>query len=281
MRVSYGRYFPSPEQSVLETYFVFLGSSLNLQPNEDGLPQGAVRVEMGFYQKDSLTGMHTFLIRTPAGGDFNQYFTHTERMGIEPGIYELNIIITDHNNEKETHNFSININLEGPEKAGLSDLNILASIDKAQSNSPTSRAGYELTPYVPKRTYTFGDDAPKFQFYTELYNRTTAEDTIYPFMVKYYIEKAETPGPLPRLAGFTRIDRETEITPIIKGFDLTDLPSGDYYFVIELISQKNKIMDSQSVYFQRVNPATEQPMVFDEFSSPDISQQLAGTFVEM
>lgn len=281
MRVSYGRFFSSTDQSVLETYYVFLGSSLNLQPNDDGLPQGAIRVEMGFYQNDSLAGMHAFLIRTPAGGDFNQYFTHTERVGIKPGMYELNIIITDFHNEKETHNFTLNINLLGPDKAGLSDAQILASIEKANEKSTTSRAGYELTPYVPKHTFTFTDEIPKLQFYSELYNRTTEEDSIYPFMVKYFIEKAEEPGPLPKLAGFQRIDRTTEVTPILKSFDLSELPSGNYFFVIELVSQKNKIMDAQSVYFQKIIPQDNEALSFSESSWSDISKQLAGSFVEL
>lgn len=281
MRISYGRYFPSPDQSVLETYYVFSGNSVTLIPNEEGLPQGSIRVEISFYQKDSLTGMHAFMIRTPAGGDVQQFFTHTERVGIEPGIYDVHLKVTDHNNENESHNFNVRINLNGPEKAGLSDVNILAEFQKAQPGSLISRAGYDLIPFVPKGSFVFSDNMPKLQFYTELYNRTSADDTIYPFITKFYIERAEEPGPLPRLSGFQRIDRTTEVTPMLKSFDISDLPSGNYFFVIEVISQKNKIMDSQSIYFQRINAETESQLAYMEVDKSQISEQLKGTFVDL
>ncbi|MCC5918043.1 MAG: GWxTD domain-containing protein [Cryomorphaceae bacterium] len=279
MRVSYGRFFPEENETILETYFAFKGNSLTLVPDENGVLTGGIQVHISFYQEDSLTGMNVFRISIPQGAteeELKAYFTHTQRFALKPDLYDVHLSIVDANNEDEKYDFDFSVDLNGPGKVGFSDVNMLSSFHKAVENSPTSVAGFEMIPYIPRKDFYYGEKSDKLSYYAEFYNRTDDADSAKPFLIKYYIERVDKVGPIPGLAAFKRLDSDAEITPLLNTFNIESLASGKYFLVLEVVSQKNEVMNTQVVVFNRENPNLDEPYEFKDMRV----DQLAGTFVE-
>jgi GWxTD domain-containing protein len=279
MRISYGRFFPTEKESLLETYFAFKGSTLELKPNDDGVLQGGIEVRITFYQDEEIIGMDNFRVQTPAGIDkeeLSEFFTHTQRLRIDTGIYDVHLTVVDMHNQDEKYDFEFAVDLTGPDKVGFSDVNILSSYSKSAEGSPTAIGGFEMIPLIPRKDFYFGPSSGRVSFYAELYDRTSDGDSARPFMLKYYIERAEQSGAIQKLAGFKRIDTNSGTIPMLSSFSISDLPSGHYFLVLEVVSQKNEVMDSRNVYFYRHNPDKDEPLPHEKVES----SQLAGTFVE-
>ncbi len=274
LRVSYGRFFSSEKASVLETYYAFKGSSLTISSNDEGVKTGGIGIRVSVYQEDELQGMESVQVTVPENASdeaLNMYFTHTQRLGLDPGSYEVHISVHDIHNESESYDFNFEVNLRGPERVGFSDVNILNSYSPKSDGS-----GFNLIPLLPRKHFYYGDKAERINFYAELYDRTTAEDTARPFMIKYYVENAQTQETVDKLAGFKRIKDGNSVIPMLSSFNIKDLPSGPYFLVLEAISQKNEVMDARHVYFLRENPNDEAPKFFQETNLDD----LAGTFMD-
>jgi GWxTD domain-containing protein len=274
LRVSYGRFFSSENESVLETYFAFKGSSLTLKKNKNNTRTAGIDVRVTLYHNENIEGMETVRISVPENATDNEldmYFTHTQRLGVDPKTYEVHISVSDMNNDDEKYDFNFTADLEGPDHIGFSDVNILSDYSPREDGK-----GFNLIPLLPRRDFFFGKSAERINFYAELYDRSTNEDTIRPFMIKYYIEDAQTQEPMTSLAGFKRIKEAGNTVPMLSSFNIRSLPTGAYFLVLEAISQQNKVVDARHVYFLRENPDDETPEYFEDSSLDD----LAGTFVD-
>lgn len=272
LRVSYGRFFSSENESILEAYFAFKGSSLTLKRDGNNNQTAGIDVRITFYHDEEIEGMESVRINVPENAteeELDMYFTHTQRLGVDPKTYEVHISISDMHNENEKYDFNFTADLKGPDKVGFSDVNILSDFKPKDD-------GFDLIPLLPRRDFFFGKSAEQIKFYAELYDRTAETDTARPFMIKYYIEDAQTQTPLTSLAGFKRIKEAGNTVPLLNSINIRSLPTGAYFLVMEAISQKNEVMDSRHVYFLRENPDDETPRYFEESTLDD----MAGTFVD-
>jgi hypothetical protein len=72
----------------------------------------------------------------------------------------------------------------------------------------------------------------------------------------------------------TKKSKTAAIVPVVASFDISQLPSGNYNLVIQMISKENKILAKQKVFFQRSNPAADKK--WDEIAKVDLN----GSFIE-
>ncbi len=64
------------------------------------------------------------------------------------------------------------------------------------------------------------------------------------------------------------------IIPFVFGFDISLLPSGNYYLMIEIVNKENKVMLSEKVFFQRSNPE------IDKTNTKITDEELINSFVQ-
>ncbi|HET6992927.1 MAG TPA: GWxTD domain-containing protein, partial [Bacteroidia bacterium] len=141
---------------------------------------------------------------------------------------------------------------------------------KSESQTTLTKSGYDLVPYVssfyPPNMNTIG-------FYAEVYNTTKVFQPTDKYLVLYYVESAVTGN---RMSGFSSFLKPTpeKINPLLFSFNITTLPSGSYYLVIEVRNASNRLLSIRKTPFERFNPGITYKM--DDIGAVDVANTFVG-----
>ena len=177
-------------------------------------------------------------------------FIDQQRFSLDSGEYEMEISITDMNSGVALPSETITVNLDYPEDTpAVSDILLFDSFTKAETPSACTKSGFDFLP----RVYPFyGANEDKLRFYAELYN----SDKVYEdgqFLVNYFIETVESSTKMKNYYFSQRYDVK-KVDILLNTIDIKDLPSGNYYLVVEMRDRSNNLICSNSCFFQRSNP---------------------------
>lgn len=196
-------------------------------------------------------------------------FIDQQRFSLENGEYQMEINITDLNSGDVLPTATVTVEVNYPDNVpSISDILLFDSYTKPEKPSTCTKSGYDFLP----RVYPFyGSKEDKLNFYVELYN----SDKLYDegkFLVNYYIETVESSNRMQNFAFNKRFD-VSKVNVMLNSIDIKDLPSGNYYLVIEMHDRSNTLICSKSWFFQRSNPSVS-------FDMEDIGAvSIANTFV--
>ena len=196
-------------------------------------------------------------------------FLCQQRFSLENGEYQMEISITDMNSGEVLPTTTASVELNYPDNVpAISDILLFDSYAKAEKASECTKSGYDFLP----RVYPFyGANDDKLHFYAELYN----SDKLYDegkFLVNYYIETVESSSRMQDYNFNKRFD-VSKANVLLNTIDIKDLPSGNYYLVVEMRDRSNTLICSNSCFFQRSNPSASYDL--DDLSGVNI----ANTFV--
>ena len=201
--------------------------------------------------------------------NLNGAFIDQQRFALPNGEYEMQLSVTDKGSDKSPVSISFTVEVDYPQNApAVSDILLFDNYEKADTPSNCTKSGFN---FVPRVFPFYSASADKLKFYAELYN----SDRLYDegkYMVSYYIETAESSS-LMQDFYFTKRFDVAKATPLINTIDIKDLPSGNYYLVVEMRDRSNTVICSNSVFFQRSNPGVGYQM--SDLSGVNI----ANTFV--
>lgn len=130
-----------------------------------------------------------------------------------------------------------------------SDIELIESYAKATSKNILTKSGYNILPMVED---FFGNEFEKIAYYTEVYNTLNVLDSNGKYIINQFIENYDNK----RIVGdFNKIKRytATEIQPILKIWDIENLPTGNYNIVIQIKDKNNTIIAEKKQRFQRLN----------------------------
>lgn len=130
-----------------------------------------------------------------------------------------------------------------------SDIELIESYAKANSKNILTKSGYNILPMVED---FFGNEFEKIAYYTEVYNTLNVLDSNGKYIINQFIENYDNK----RIVGdFNKIKRytATEIQPILKIWDIENLPTGNYNIVIQIKDKNNTIIAEKKQRFQRLN----------------------------
>lgn len=182
-------------------------------------------------------------------------FIDQQRFALPNGVYEMELSVTDKGNGKNV-NISFTVEVDYPQDLpAVSDILLFDSYSKATKASSCTKSGYD---FLPRVFPFYSASADKLQFYAELYN----SDRLYDegkYLVTYYIEAAESSS-LMRDFYFTKRFDVAKANSLLTSIDIKDLPSGNYYLVVEMRDRSNTVICSNSVFFQRSNPGVSYAM---------------------
>ena len=196
-------------------------------------------------------------------------FIDQQRFSLPNGEYQMEISISDLTSGDVLPTESIMLKVDYPEGApAISDILLYDSYAKAEKASACSKSGFDFLP----RVYPFyGPSDEKLMFYAELYN----SDKLYDegkFLVNYYIETCESLTRMQNYSFNKRFDVKN-VDILLNSINIKDLPSGNYYLVVEMRDRSNALICSNSCFFQRSNPSVAYDM--GDLASVNI----ANTFV--
>ena len=177
-------------------------------------------------------------------------FIDQQRFSLPNGEYEMEISITDMNSGEALPSTTVTVSLDFKEGIpSISDILLFDSYAKADQLSACTKSGCDFLP----RVYPFyGQSEDKLKFYAELYN----SDQLYDegkYLVNYYIETVESSNQMKDYSFSKRFD-VGQVNILLNTIDIKDLPSGNYYLVVEMRDRSNALICSNSCFFQRSNP---------------------------
>jgi len=249
----YAKFYDINSKPYIETYFAFAGNSIKYT-KKDNIFKGCVELTFILKKEGQISFFDKILIDSPSFADSTQIkdFTYVYRLYVDTGIYNLEIITRDTSDKtsKAENRFFELIQIQPlNQEINISDIQIIEKIEPAENENILTKNGYNIYPYVSDY---FPNKINKLQAYLEIYNTTNVFSNDN-FLIRYYISKYTSDKPLDNYIVSKRAKSE-KIIPLIIGFDISNLPSGNYYLNIEILDKNNKQVSIKKLFFQRSNP---------------------------
>ena len=242
----------------IETYLSFLSSELTYKRINSEEFQGSILINITIKDADVIYHVDKYLFKTPILKDTltRQYFIDKQIIALNNGSYELTIDLTDTNSNKSSISASTSIKVNIPKnKICFSDIMILDEYRASDNKGPLYKSGYDIIPMQKQGDYFIDEPESNLNFYVEWYQPDT--DTILNsgYLFNYFIENEQTHIPI---TGYNAVKRKTEThqKAHIGGFDISQLPSGNYNLVLQLLNRKGKSVIHKRLFFQRRNTKT-------------------------
>lgn len=252
--------FKGGDQSYLELYLHFVGETINHKEISEGKIQAGVEVLVVFKQGDNVVKYDKFNLQSPIV-EKRKDFIDLKRYGLADGTYDMIVDIADLENPINKRHFSTPIEI-GFKNDILqqSDIQMLASVKKAVEGQENAlvKNGIEVEP-LPFNFYA--RNMKELIFYHEIYNSDKAINDA--FFISYSIQKAteeETGEEV--MKGYKRLE-SAPVIPVLQKMDISEIPSGNYLFNIEVRNRNKELLGQKAVFFQRSNPKFD-PVVESE-----------------
>ena len=242
----------------VETYLSFLSTELTYKHINSEEFQGTILINMVIKQGDTIKHIDKYLFNTPILKDTltRQYFIDKQIIALNNGSYELSLNLKDVNSHKSNISASTSLNVDFPEKKiCFSDIMILNDYKASQNKGPLYKSGYDIIPMQKQGDYFLDESESKLNFYVEWYQPDTDSVLNSGYLFNYFIENEQTHIPI---TGFNAVKRKTSAhqKAHISGFDISQLPSGNYNLVVQLLNRKGKGIIQKRLFFQRRNTKT-------------------------
>lgn len=254
--------FDAPTVSpYVENAIAFDPYSVTYAEVEKGKFMAKLEITTIFRSDDTIRAFSKIALDSPVITDTlapRSAFINQQRFTLPSGRYDMEITIVDINatepkNFTTTQRVIVNFNDEVP---AMSDILLVDTYTKATVQSECTKSGYDFVP----RVYSFyPDNTSKMVFYAELYN----SDKMYAngkYIVNYHISSAETLEELKELSVLQKID-VAPVNVLLRSIDISKLPSGNYYLIVEMRDRTNSIIASNSIFFQRSNVAVDNQLI--------------------
>lgn len=274
--ISLAQYMTGENESYIELNFSVDGASLVLNQNENKAFQGGIEVIVKIKQDSIFKIGDKFRIISPEITDTSEsmgVFIQQERYALANGEYTLFLELYDYNNPGRKHKVEQPIEVYlGKKEVAVSDITFLDHYNKATKQSRFAKSGFDLIPMVISGTPYFPTEIEKISYYSEIYNLSDRLGLDEAYILKQYIENNDN-GKISEKHARTSKHIANGVLPILSGFAIGDLASGNYNLVIEVIDREQKTVLKKKEFFYRENKNTK-PLVEDI-----MLEDLKGTFV--
>lgn len=258
LAIFYGTFYSPGQGTYVETYFSLNPRSVIYTPTQKGYT-GNVDVIVSLEDGDKVVAAERFIINLPEVVDTTEYnneLIQQVRLVAQPGEYNLHFIIADQANEEEPYEIYQKFEVKhNADEVSLSDIQLIDHYFESSSANEMTKSGLVLVPFVPRGEYFLPESVDKLTFYTEAYNTYSLGDSTR-FIIKYYLEDYNTGKVLYNYGGAKKRNA-SEVVPMLNGFDISKLKSGQYALHVEVVSDKNEILDSKQLTFYRSNPTED------------------------
>ena len=245
---------------------------------EPGKFKATVEIQTIFRQGEEICAFSKIALDSPMVTDtaiLDGAFIDQQRFSLPNGTYQMEISIMDMNSGEALPVEAMSVEVNYPDNVpAISDILLFDSYAKAEKTSVCTKSGFDFLP----RVYPFyGANEDKLHFYTEIYN----SDKLYDegkFLVNYYIETVESSNRMQNYSFNKRFDIN-KVNVLLNTIDISELPSGNYYLVVEMHDRSNELICSKSWFFQRSNPSKAYDM--DDLSSVNIANTFVNNITEI
>lgn len=256
--LSYATFAVPNGDPYIETYLAIEGNSVEYAEISPSVFGATLEITIIFRQNDSICNYSKYELKSPTVSDTSvslSGFIDQQRYSLPNGTYTFELIIKDLNNSKEkSFNAFETFEMNYPkDELTISGIQFIESYTKAEVESEKSKQGYNLIPMA----YAFYPETKNtITFFAEIYNSKIHFGEGEKFLLNYYIESYESKKKLDNFSVSKRVQAEN-VNVVFNNFDISELPSGNYFLAIEVRDKNNKTVVSNKVFFQRSNPAMQ------------------------
>ena len=245
---------------------------------EPGKFKAMVEIQTIFRQEDKICAFSKIALDSPVVTDTTKLygaFIDQQRFSLPNGNYQMEISVKDMNSGDALPVEAMTVEVNYPDNTpAISDILLFDSYTKAEKQTACTKSGFDFLP----RVYPFyGANEDKLHFYTEIYN----SDKLYDegkFLVNYYIETVESSNRMQNYYFNKRFDVK-KVDVLLNTIDISELPSGNYYLVVEMHDRSNELICSKSWFFQRSNPNVAFDM--EDLAGVSVANTFAGNITEI
>ncbi|MFN5878094.1 MAG: GWxTD domain-containing protein [Flavobacteriales bacterium] len=232
----------------LEIYFQFVGYSIKYKGIDGGL-QGELAISLQISDGEKIVASDAYRLQTPVMKDsIVDDFYDVKRFAISPGRYVLSVELQDLNSDAKPVKASQPIMIEDLETSiSASDIEAIEAASKGDENSSFFKSGYNM---IPRLSTFYPSQLSSIPVYIEFYNTDQLGDSICG--MKQMIINTETGAELSEQTVYSK-HRTTQVLPILRNVDISDVPTGKYALSYTLISKSMKELTTQSYLFERSN----------------------------
>ena len=273
--LSYTTYCVPGDKPFIENALSFDCSSVVYKQFAPGQFKATVEIQTIFKQGDKVCNYSKVALDSPVVTDtlkITGAFLDQQRFSLDNGEYTMEISITDLNHPNPTPmkaEQTIVVDLPANQPC-MSDILLVDSYKKSSANTSFTKNGYEIIP----RVYSFYlAQSKSLTFYAELYNSDKLYKDGGQYLVSYYIESYESSKRMKDFS-FNKRMEVSNVNVLMNTIDIQQLPTGNYYLVVEMRDRSNNLMASNSAFFQRYNPGCEVNM--EDIASTQILNTFAA-----
>ena len=237
--ISYGTFNIIEENNnpYIETYITFDCNSLVYVKNQNEY-EATINLTVLFKQGESIKNYDKYSVTSPKVADtanINGFFMDVQRYSLANGEYQMEVTIEDANNNIKPLKVSETIVVDYPENICFSSIIALEDYKPSETASANSKNGYDIVPMIMPY---YPESINRLTFYAEIYNtkKTLGENEKY--LLNTYLKTFESNTIVNNYFFTKRMNvKDTEV--IINTMDISSLPSGNYYLVLEARDRNN------------------------------------------
>jgi GWxTD domain-containing protein len=239
---------------MVETYLNFFGESLTYDSLENG-SQATVEITMMFFRGDEIVEYSKKNLSSKLNTDsVIDDMLDQQRFMLDYGEYVLEIHLREPSFPDRVETFTEVILVEAPEsEVYFSDVQWIAAFKKSESTTELTKSGYDILPFVSNY---MPRSMNRLMFYTELYGTDILFEPEEPFLVRFFVKDNDNNQLIDYLVSMSRHNSGLVI-PIMKQFDITNLPTGNYNLVFEIVNKDNELVATKTRFFQRTGTAAK------------------------
>lgn len=251
--IEYSRFYNPEHGPYVETYLSVNMMGLELEEVEKDKYQAKVNLLLVFSRNDSIIDFSKTQINSPIITDTNNTninFIDQQRFFLPNGKYTIDIEFQDALIEKEPFKTIGNFELDfGGDQIQFSDFEFLDSYSKSEEWKVNTKNGYDMVPYVGN---FFGTNDSILTYYTEIYNADKQLGEGEKYLMMAYISPTDGSKVNNNYVVRKKLEAK-DVNVVLSKFNLKNLASGNYHFVIELINRNNEHLLAQKKFFQVSN----------------------------
>jgi GWxTD domain-containing protein len=273
-------FFPRTDKSALvEMYLSVNGETLNFEKTSDGRKATVELIVVVRDTGDQMFFGERIMLSSPLLGDTVESIPNLfdqKQILLGYGSYKMQLQIRDIHSKDTGLVAQIPFEVKSPEtNIHVSTIQLLNYYEATKEADAMVKNGYRLfnrgSSFYPKTTQTL-------IMYTELYGIDKIIGPEEPFGVFYKFLSQASGRTLAKAQGFSK-HKANPIVPLLAEINISSVPSGNYWLVIEVRDKNNQVLKTARRFIQRSNFKEVVEQVQEE-NTEILPESVEGTFAE-
>lgn len=269
------RFFtPEEQKNYIELAYLIPGNIVKYKEIGKNQFQAQVLVSVDIRNlKEEIIFNHAYVLKSPIYSDNPLQLSNLSdlvNLPIPSDSIKMLVQVLDLNDSSKY--FAESIEITAPptkQKSFLSDVSLISAKTEGSESDLFFKHGQVFT---PKFINYYPSEINKLAFYVEAYKAKNVND----FIIKYFISD-ENNLIIEKYANFKKLSNP-QMDVLYAEFDISTLPSGNFYVYAELRSKENELLDRKRMFFQRYNKNKEELDNIDYYELNVINNNFAKKY---